>query len=149
MASLFLFVEHTSAKTEDTYSFCSNTCRGQACNNVNTKQECKSKCLDGDMWKRIAATELNASGENYKKEGDPLKKSNMLYDTQIATCLDITSKTHQSVPEPDPTFQPTPVADKSTNNDLCAAAMAAVSQEINLGSSNHNLFNIMEDQVGQ
>lgn len=159
LAALLVYSDPATAKTMDNYSFCSTNCRGAACNNASTKQDCKSKCSDVNIWKSIAITELNNKNQQFSNENDSSKKEKMLYNTDIAKCLGLKSnETHQSVPEPQPLLKANQANDKTTvsNHDLCAAAMAAVSQEMNLGFdtsthqiSNQDLFSIMEMQVGQ
>lgn len=150
----------TIARTMDSFSFCSNTCQGSKCNTARVKQDCKSKCKDEVIWKRIAKAEMDTTSKEFQNEKDEGKRTIMLFGSNIAKCLDLTPTpiVQQKVPEPQPLPAAIPVRDRFTNpkEDLCAAAMAAVSEDLSLNHeaaadrvSEPNIFSLMETQVGQ
>jgi hypothetical protein len=150
----------TIAHTMDTLTFCSNTCNASQCKTATVKDECKSKCLDEAIWKRIAKAEMDTTSEEFRNEQDEGKKTSMLYGSNIAKCLDLkpTQIVQQNVPEPQPLPAASPASDRITNprNDLCAAAMAAAREELSLEHeaatnriSEQNIFSIIDNQVGQ
>jgi hypothetical protein len=148
-------IANASAESLDNVSYCFNSCKSPHCDSSSVQAECQKKCSDESIWKQIAAVQLS-NDENKVDTSLEAKtisqtfqsatgqaKTDMLHSSPIAKCLNIVSEKVKQ--------EPTPLLplDKSAKleDDLCAAAMAAVKEEITLNTDhsalkvNDHIFN--------
>ena len=129
-ASLYS-IDKVTAETIDSFSFCTNTCKTPHCEEPKIKARCEKVCKNDNLWMHVASLELSMSkdGKDFRKlkgAENKAKKEAMLYDTEIAKCLDIKA--------PEPTKEPVKEAPNKehgqetgkatmTKDELCAAAL--------------------------
>lgn len=154
-------IDNTTAESLDNISYCLNTCKSPHCDTTNVQTECKTKCSDESIWKQVAAVQLSDDANKVDKSLEAKTiaqtfqnatgqaKTDMLHTSPIAKCLNIESEKAKQEPAP---MLP---LDKLTKpeEDLCAAAMAAVKEEVTfnteqsaLKAHQHILANMIDDQ---